>query len=189
MYQPWRLHIVKCTVQILGKSIKNWAGNCSSKIRSQNSAKCGAAKSRAKENNYIPNHYLWFYDIINWCTTIIYFIENSYNVRVWKTLSFWVFFFLMDREYSWSWLTRHRFTANPIDGYTNVSGYLKSTATSQWKWVRGISWCSATELKCLMAPILNIGLEGRSQWDTGDRDEKDQAIMRCCFHGVTHSRW
>ena len=50
MYQPWILHIVKCTVQILEKSIKNWASNCSSKIWLQNSAKCGMAKSCAKEN-------------------------------------------------------------------------------------------------------------------------------------------
>ena len=42
----------KYPVQNLGKSIKNWASNCSSKIRSQNSAKYGVAKSRAKENNW-----------------------------------------------------------------------------------------------------------------------------------------
>ena len=37
-------------VQNLGKSVKNRASNWSSKIRSENSAKCSAAKSRAKDN-------------------------------------------------------------------------------------------------------------------------------------------
>ena len=37
-------------VQTLGKSIKNWASNWSLKIQSENSSKCSAAKSCAKDN-------------------------------------------------------------------------------------------------------------------------------------------
>ena len=50
MYQTSRLHIGEYTVQILGKSVKNWASNCGLKIWSQTIAKCGMAKSCEKYN-------------------------------------------------------------------------------------------------------------------------------------------
>ena len=39
-------------------------------------------------NNYFPNCYLYFYDIIDQCTRVVDFTENSYNINVCKTLSF-----------------------------------------------------------------------------------------------------
>ena len=39
------------TVQILEKSVKNWASNHSLKIWSKNTAKCGTAKSHEKYSN------------------------------------------------------------------------------------------------------------------------------------------
>ena len=79
-------------VQILGKSIKNWASNCSLKIWSQNSAKCGVAKSHAKDSNVSGEWHDLQVLLKNACyiliSTILHYICHPsqwicYNTEMW----------------------------------------------------------------------------------------------------------
>ena len=155
MYQASRLYIGQCAVQVLRKSIKKWVSNCSLKFWSQNSEKCGRARSHEKYNN--KNTWPVDPQILEWAaldswTLTIEWVPNSVSHKFAVTLS--SFSVLLLDFYPISWIN----SITNIQKQGGVHG-IEEEGLVAVVLASKVSWCAE---QGLLVFVVVEGDEGRS---------------------------